>query len=116
VSCDRPPGADGPDTAVRNITPERSGPVQLEHAVKDFATWKTAFDRDPIDRRGLSVRRHRVFRPLDDPNYVVVELEFDTLAEAKACGVALRELWNSRHAAPPLIGAPELRTVEHHEY
>jgi hypothetical protein len=45
--------------------------LQLEHAIKDFAMWKAAFDRDPIDRRGLGVRRHRVFRPLDDPNYVV---------------------------------------------
>jgi hypothetical protein len=40
--------------------------------------WKAAFDHDPIDRRGLGARRHRVYRPLDDPNYVVGELEFDT--------------------------------------
>jgi hypothetical protein len=93
--------------------------LQLEHAIKDFAMWKAAFDRDPIDRGGLGVRRHRVFRPLDDPNYVVVELEFDTTTEAQACGVALRELWNSRQAAPALIGAPRVRiieAVEDHEY
>jgi hypothetical protein len=93
--------------------------LQLEHAIKDFAMWKAAFDRDPIDRRGLGVRRHRVFRPLDDSNYVVVELEFDTTTEAQACGVALRELWSSRQAAPALIGAPRVRiveAVEDHEY
>jgi hypothetical protein len=86
--------------------------LQLEHAIRDFALWKAAFDRDPIDRRGLGVRRHRVCRPLDDPNYVVVELDFDTTADAEACGAALRELWRSPRAAPALIGAPRVRIVE----
>jgi hypothetical protein len=86
--------------------------LQLEHAIKDFAMWKAAFDRDPIDRRGLGVRRHRVSRPLDDPNYVVVELDFDSTSEAEACGAALRELWGSREAAPALVGAPRVRIVE----
>jgi hypothetical protein len=93
--------------------------LQFEHAVKDFAMWKAAFDRDPIDRRGLGVRRHRVYRPLEDPNYVLGELDFDTLTEAQACGNALRELWRSRLAAPALIGAPQMRiveTVENHDY
>ncbi len=86
--------------------------VQLEHAIKDFEMWKAAFDRDPIDRRGLGVRRHRVFRPLDDPGYVVVELEFDTTSEAEACRSALGDLWSSPMAAPALIGSPQIRIVE----
>ena len=93
--------------------------VQFEHAIRDFAMWKAAFDRDPIDRRGLGVRRHRVGRPVDDPSYVIGELEFDTTAEAQACGAALRELWSSREAAPALLGSPQLRivdTVEDHDY
>jgi hypothetical protein len=93
--------------------------VQFEHAIRDFAMWKAAFDRDPIDRRGLGVRRHRVVRQLDDPNYVIGELEFDTANEAQACVAALRALWSSRAAAPALVGAPQLRiveTVEDHAY
>jgi hypothetical protein len=86
--------------------------LQFEHAIKDFAMWKAAFDRDPINRRGLGVRRHRVLRPLDDPNYVVGELEFETSADAEACRDALRKLWNSRQAAPALAGAPRVRIVE----
>lgn len=86
--------------------------LQLEHAIKDFEMWKAAFDRDPIDRRGLGVRRHRVFRPVDDPQYIVVELELDTTGEAEAARVALEELWSSRQAAPALIGAPRVRIVE----
>ncbi|MGZ8702241.1 MAG: hypothetical protein ACXWZY_08120 [Gaiellaceae bacterium] len=41
------------------------------------------------------------------------------MADADACGVALRELWSSREAAPALVGAPRVRiveTVEDHEY
>ena len=93
--------------------------LQFEHAIKDFAMWKAAFDRDPINRRGLGVRRHRVYRPVDDPNYVVGELEFETSAEADACGEALRTLWSSRQAAPALVGAPRVRilkTVEDQDY
>lgn len=93
--------------------------LQFEHPIKDFALWKAAFDRDPIDRRGLGVRRHRVYRPLDDPNYVVGELEFETSAQAHACSEALRRLWTSPQAAPALLGTPRLRiieTVEEQEY
>ena len=93
--------------------------LQLEHQITDFETWKNAFDRDPIGRRSLGVRRHRVFRPLDDPKYVVVELEFETTAEAQACGAALRGLWGAGHAAPALVGSPQVRiveTVEDHAY
>jgi hypothetical protein len=86
--------------------------LQFEHAIKDFQMWKAAFDRDPIDRRGLGVRRHRVYRPVDDPNYVVGELDFETVDEAKACADALRELWTSRQASPALLGTAQVRIVE----
>ena len=86
--------------------------VQLEHVVKDFEQWKVAFDRDPIDRRALGVRRHRVLRPLDDPHYVVVELAFDTTEQAEACRVALGRLWASGAASPALLGVPQTRIVE----
>jgi hypothetical protein len=86
--------------------------LQFEHPIKDFQMWKAAFDRDPINRRGLGVRRHRVFRPVDNPNYVVGELEFDNAADARACAEALHELWKSRQAAPALLGTPQLRIVE----
>jgi hypothetical protein len=60
-----------------------------------------------------------VLRPLDDPDYVLVELECDTTSAAQACSAALNELWGSPHAAPALIGAPRVRiveSVEDHQY
>jgi hypothetical protein len=86
--------------------------LRLEHAIRDFDLWKSAFDRDPIGRERSGVRCHRVFRPFDDPNYIAVDLEFDTLAEAEGFQVSLAELWLSREAAPALIGTPQVRIVE----
>jgi hypothetical protein len=86
--------------------------LRLEHAISDFGLWKSAFDRDPIGREQLGVRAYRVFRPLDDANYVAVDLEFDSPAEAERCKVALGKLWRSKQAAPALRGAPQVRIVE----
>jgi len=67
--------------------------LQIEHKVQSYEGWKKAFDNDPIDRRKAGVRQHRIFRPLDDPNYVVIQLYFDTSAEAGSTLSALRNLW-----------------------
>jgi hypothetical protein len=86
--------------------------LRLEHAIRDFDLWKAAFDRDPIHREESGVRSHRVLRPVDDPNYVVVDLEFERLADAERFQVSLAELWRSREAAPALVGTPQVRIVE----
>jgi hypothetical protein len=86
--------------------------LQIEHAITDFEVWKAAFDSDPLRRAESGVRRYRVLQPLDDPNYVKVDLEFDSAREAEAFGAALRELWGSRRATPALAGAPQSRILE----
>lgn len=93
--------------------------LQFEHPITDFTTWKAAFDRDPIDRRALGVRRYRIHRPLERPDYILGEMDFDTTAQAQACAEALEQLWRSRQAAPALAGAAKVRivqTVASHEY
>jgi hypothetical protein len=86
--------------------------VQLEHPVRDFGTWKATFDRDPVDRKGSGVRSYQVYRPTDDPNFVAVDLEFDSLGDAEAFKVALEELWRSPQAMAALSGAPRVRVVD----
>jgi len=86
--------------------------VQLEHPVRDFGTWKAAFDRDPVDREGSGVRVYQIYRPASDPNYVAVDLEFDRMGEAEAFRLALQELWRSPQAAPALGGTPRVRVVD----
>jgi hypothetical protein len=68
--------------------------LQIEHSVPDYDAWKAAFDSDPIGRKNSGVRRYRVLRPVDDPNYVMIDLEFDNLDQADAAHASLRELWS----------------------
>lgn len=86
--------------------------LQIEHPIRDFDTWKAAFDRFSDKRRHSGVRRHRIFRPADDPNYVVLDLEFESADEAEAfLGWLRREVWSSREASPALTGEPQTRVV-----
>jgi hypothetical protein len=68
--------------------------VRIEHAVPDFEKWKRAFDGDPADRRGSGVRRYRVLRAVDDPDFVMIDLEFDGDAEAEAFLRAMERIWS----------------------
>jgi hypothetical protein len=86
--------------------------LQIEHAVSEFEVWQRAFDSDPLRRKESGVRGYRVFRPLDDPGYVVIDLDFDGEGEAEVFRAALRELWGDGRAAPALAGAPRTRIVE----
>ena len=91
--------------------------LRIEHHVPDFAGWKEAFDRDPVGRRKSGVRRYRVLRPIDDPNYVMIDLEFDTLSDAERFGSALQALWG--RVEGQIMENPQLRiveTVESQEY
>ena len=67
--------------------------LRIEHVVQNFDAWKKAFDSDPIGRKRSGVRQYRIFRPVDDDNYVVVDLEFDSEVLASEALEALRKLW-----------------------
>jgi hypothetical protein len=82
--------------------------LRIEHPVTNFDAWKEAFDSDPIGRKRSGVRRHQVFRPTDDPNYVMIDLEFDSAGEAEAVHAALRELWDR----VDVMRSPQARIVE----
>lgn len=86
--------------------------LRIEHEVHDYETWKAAFDRDPADRKGSGVRAYRVQRPVDDPQYIMIDLDFDTAGTAEAFLVRMQTIWRSAQAAPALRGAPTTRIVE----
>ena len=86
--------------------------LHVEHAISDFDVWKRAFDSDPVQREQSGVRRYRVFRPADDPNYIMLDLEFDSSSEAQSFRAALEGLWGSGRAAPALVGSPQARILE----
>ena len=69
--------------------------LQIEHSVESYDTWKAAFDSDPLGRAREGVVSYRIYQPLDDPKYVVVDLEFEDSIDAEAFRAMLRELWKS---------------------
>ena len=68
--------------------------VRIEHLVPDFDKWKQAFDRDPADRKGSGVRRYQISRLQNDPNYVMIDLEFDSTSEAEAFAQKMQRIWD----------------------
>lgn len=77
--------------------------LKIEHPIGDFETWKAAFERDPIGRKKAGVRRYRVFQPVDDPNYVIIDLDFDSATEADAFLEALQVVWSRADLSPGLL-------------
>lgn len=84
--------------------------LRIEHAVPDFASWKKAFDSDPVGRNKSGVRRYRVSRPIDDPHYVMIDLEFDTASQAEALLAAMRVVWG--RVDGKVMTNPQARIVE----
>ena len=67
--------------------------LHIQHSVQNFEGWKRAYDGDPVDRKGSGVRRHTVHRSVTDPNFVMIDLEFGTVAEAERMLERLQHLW-----------------------
>lgn len=87
--------------------------LHIEHAVTDLPTWTATFNRFAEMRKNSGVRAHRVQHPLDDPNYILIDLDFDTTAEAEAfLGFLRGKVWSSPDNAPALIGTPQTRILE----
>jgi hypothetical protein len=57
----------------------------VQHRVRDFDSWKPVFDREgSVIRIRHGVTRHWLYRSLDDPNDVVVSVEFPTEERARS--------------------------------
>ena len=87
--------------------------LHIEHAVPDYDTWKReGFDRDPIGRKQHGVRRYRVLRPSDDPEFVAIELEFDNRSAAESFAAALMPMWRGVRERFSWRDLPEARIFE----
>ena len=84
--------------------------VRIEHKVVSYDRWREAFDRDPADRRGSGVQRYQVLRGVDDPNYVLIDLEFAALDQAQRFLQKMREIWAGPGKA--VMQRPIARIVE----
>jgi hypothetical protein len=84
--------------------------LRIQHAVPDFESWKRAFDNDPLDRRASGVRGYQVWRSVADPNFVIIDLEFGSVAEAEKMMQRLKELWAGPGGA--VMRNPDARVLE----
>lgn len=56
----------------------------VRHKVKDFDTWKHAYDAFDAERKSMGVMGHGVYQAEDDPNQVTIYHHFDSMDSAKA--------------------------------
>jgi heme-degrading monooxygenase HmoA len=55
----------------------------IRHTVADYDVWKQVFDEHGPTRRANGSRGGRLFHSVDDPNEVVILLEWDDLERAR---------------------------------
>jgi hypothetical protein len=84
--------------------------LRIEHAVPNFDGRKQALDSDPADRKDSGIRRYRVSRTVDDPNYVIIDLDFDTIADTKGLLARMEQVWAGPSKA--FMVDPRARVVE----
>lgn len=84
--------------------------LRIEHPVPNYEGWKKAFDSDPVGREKSGVRHYQILRPVDNPNYVMIDLEFDTVDQAEALLAAMRVVWGQVEGT--IIMNPQSRIVE----
>jgi hypothetical protein len=87
--------------------------LHIEHSISDFATWNTAFERFADMRAKSGVRAQRVQQPVDDPHYVVIDLDFDAVDDASRFLAYLQaNVWSSAGSSPALVGTPQARILQ----
>ncbi len=84
--------------------------LRIEHPIPSYEKWKQAFDSDPVGREKMGVKRYQILRPVDNPNYVMIDLEFNTAQEAEALLNAMREVW--KRVQGTIMTNPQANIVE----
>lgn len=86
--------------------------LRIQHPITDFATWKEAFDRFAGLREQAGVRAQRISRPVDDPSFVFIDLDFDSVDAATGFEQILRtRVWSTPANSPALVGEPVTRIL-----
>lgn len=86
--------------------------LHIQHPITDIETWTGAFNRMADVRRNAGVLAARVQSPVDDPHYIVIDLDFDTTAAAGTFLDFLKtQVWGTENA-PALAGKAETMILE----
>lgn len=85
----------------------------IEHSISDFATWHDAFGRFAARRKQAGVLYERILQPVDDPHYVLIDLDFATLEAAQRFQQFLEtQVWSIPANSPALVGSPRSRIAD----
>jgi hypothetical protein len=87
--------------------------LHIQHPITDFGAWESAFNRFAEARLNAGVRAHRIQRPVDNPRFVVIDLDFDSTVEAQSfLGFLRTRVWADPESSPGLAGTPEAMILE----
>ncbi len=87
--------------------------LRIEHAIYDYESWQEAFDSFAEARTNAGVRSFAVRQPMDDPKYLMLDLEFATAGQAEAFATFLHErVWSSPASSPALASAAQTRILD----
>jgi len=84
--------------------------VLVRHKVNDYGRWKTVFDAHLTTRKHAGETGCHLFHNLDDPNEVVLLLDWQTIEEARKF-MSSDEL-RQRMKDAGVQGAPEIHYLE----
>jgi hypothetical protein len=84
--------------------------LRIEHRVPNYDAWKQAFDNDPAGRKQSGVLRYSILRGVDEPNYVMIDLDFGSRDDAEGLLAKMRQVWGRVQGS--IIDEPHARIVE----
>jgi hypothetical protein len=83
--------------------------VMVKQKVADYARWKSIFDADDANREIAGSKGGQLFRSADDPNEVIVLLEWDLQQVGQD---SQREEVSAKMQAAGVLGPPEISFLE----
>ena len=80
--------------------------LTVRHTVADYSVWKAGYDDHSAARKEHGAIRDQVLQSVDDPNDLLVLVEFGSLTDAKAFAndPSLKETMS----ASGVLGAPDI--------
>ncbi len=87
--------------------------LEIHNEVRDYDSWKAAFDSYERFRADHGVRRYRILRSQSAPERLVVHLDFDNEEDAEAFLPRLARIWAGPRSQGQLLShsKPELLTL-----
>jgi hypothetical protein len=91
--------------------------LHIENTVRDYDAWKAAFDSYDQFRQNKGVLAYRISRRVGQADELVIDLDFETVAEAEQYIVALDKIWQTpksgsvmvKHQRPQVLDLLEQR-------